>query len=87
MTKKHTAEWVYLQHIADHPNRPHVGGKPNGLVVDHLRRDELWGAKEDSARVIRIKTSCEAEVYEFYLMRGFAHTQDVLRLSEERRRC
>lgn len=74
MIKKYVDEMVYLQYIADNSNRPHVGGKPNGLVVNHLRCYELWGAKEDSAWVVRIETTCKAKVNEFYLVRSFAHT-------------
>lgn len=38
------------QDVADDPDTPHVCGVADGLVVDHFRCDELWGAKEDLQR-------------------------------------
>lgn len=38
------------QDVADDPDAPHVCGVANGLIVDHFRCDELWGAKEDLQR-------------------------------------
>lgn len=33
----------HVQDVTDDPDAPHIGGCAHRLVINHLRRNKLWG--------------------------------------------
>ena len=53
----------YLQDVGDHTEGPHVRAVANGLKVDHLGGNKLWGAEEDLELLHRLKSASQPKVY------------------------
>lgn len=46
--------FVYLQHITNDANGPHIGAVANLVEVDDFRSDELWCSEENLQLFLRV---------------------------------
>ena len=70
----------YSQDVGDHTEGPHVGAVADGLEVDHLGSDKLWGPEEDLELFHRLKSASQPKVDDLNSVPCLRQAQNVLRL-------